>query len=319
MTCAPLDDKNLAQMCAIQSGLFQCGLFALATKLGTIIDRIETTRSPAALIFGVVTDISAERARQIRKGRTPEHDDLHVHGALRKQAAALACDGTDAHVEDPESSAEGEDYDPFGLVAKHGYRGTKPDERRALIIAAALLVAEIERLDRAKVRRLDRAKIRRANQASECASSPASTQQFADIPVGFDAPNEHIYYSDQGLESEEGDVVFSGLTSLISLLNAVRDYGLGAFADGGELRAARMCHEAIEWVRDGAYCDVTKSECLEAMLNAAEVFGLKAFTGGASLAADKLKFEAIRWANSALSISPSVCESDGLDCDQSAQ
>jgi hypothetical protein len=86
--------------------------------------------------------IKAERDRQIRKGWTPEHDDSHFDGSLRVVAAVCACDGTDAKVDDALERGS------WGIVSKWGTSGSKPNRIRILVIAAALLVAEIERIQR---------------------------------------------------------------------------------------------------------------------------------------------------------------------------
>jgi hypothetical protein len=91
-------------------------------------------------------DVLAEREKQRTKWGDA-HDDEHVFGAIRIAAASLLVDGTDAHVAHPDGN-HGENFDPWGLVAKHGYRGKRPDKRRALVIAIALGLAELERLDR---------------------------------------------------------------------------------------------------------------------------------------------------------------------------
>lgn len=92
-----------------------------------------------------INDIAAERQRQIEsEGWTPEHDDEH-NGDLAKAAACYAA---------PQSvfwPREGE-----GLSASHPALiwpwerdWWKPaDRRRELVKAGALIVAEIERLDR---------------------------------------------------------------------------------------------------------------------------------------------------------------------------
>jgi len=90
--------------------------------------------------------VAAEREKQTRDW-TPEHDDSHKDGALAVMAAVLAVDGTDAQVADP--IGRGSDENHWGLLGKHGYQGTHPNEIRCLVIAAALLVAEIERIQRA--------------------------------------------------------------------------------------------------------------------------------------------------------------------------
>ncbi|KAB2792847.1 hypothetical protein F9K96_06890 [Brucella anthropi] len=78
-------------------------------------------------------DVLAERRRQIEaEGWTPEHDDQWRHGALAKAATCYAS----VH---PVAAS----YWPWDL------KWWKPsDRRRNLVKAAALILAEIERLDR---------------------------------------------------------------------------------------------------------------------------------------------------------------------------
>lgn len=86
--------------------------------------------------------ISEERQRQIEiKKWTADHDDGHTDGSLVVSAAQVACDGTDAHVEDPL------DRD-WGIVARHGVNGKEPDRLHMLAVAGALIAAEIDRIQR---------------------------------------------------------------------------------------------------------------------------------------------------------------------------
>lgn len=86
-------------------------------------------------------DIVAERWRQQSKeGWTPEHDDRHSDGSLAQAAAVYA------------STAAGERWVRYGPLPYWPFDSEwyKPkDPRRDLVRAAALIVAEIERLDRA--------------------------------------------------------------------------------------------------------------------------------------------------------------------------
>jgi hypothetical protein len=80
--------------------------------------------------------IATERQRQIdAEGWTLEHDDEHIFGELAKRAAALAVSHTDAIVMD-----DGERVLPW---KEHRHP-------RNLVIAGALIAAEIDRLQRAK-------------------------------------------------------------------------------------------------------------------------------------------------------------------------
>jgi hypothetical protein len=79
-----------------------------------------------------ITEIQAERQRQIEvEGWTPEHDDKHDNGELADAATCYACPSTRS------------------LIWPWDEQWWKPTTRRRdLIKAAALIVAEIERLDR---------------------------------------------------------------------------------------------------------------------------------------------------------------------------
>jgi hypothetical protein len=92
-------------------------------------------------------DVLVERAKQRRKwGST--HDDEHFEGEIAVIAAELAISHVpDAEILCPESEPDQHIADEWGLLAKH--RGV----RRRLVIAAALIIAEIDRLERRSVRR----------------------------------------------------------------------------------------------------------------------------------------------------------------------
>jgi hypothetical protein len=92
------------------------------------------------------SDVLAERQKQRTKW-SAEHDDEHMYGHLRVVAAILAVNGTDARVVDPldrvadDTDGRGGQHDNWGLSKKHA-------PRQRLVVAAALLLAEIERIDR---------------------------------------------------------------------------------------------------------------------------------------------------------------------------
>lgn len=105
---------------------------------------------------GAVTDVLAERLRQVEaEGWTPEHDDEHADGQMAQAAATYA-------------AAASLDRADRSVIDEFGLRGTpshiknmwpwnlawwKPKSRRRdLVKAGALILAEIERIDRAALR-----------------------------------------------------------------------------------------------------------------------------------------------------------------------
>ena len=93
----------------------------------------------------VIDEITTERQRQLSvEGWTPSHDDMHSHGEMAIAAACYAA---------PDSVAESEERvfanDHRRLRWPWDRKWWKPsDRRRNLIKASALIVAEIERIDR---------------------------------------------------------------------------------------------------------------------------------------------------------------------------
>lgn len=97
--------------------------------------------------MSVIDEIAAERKRQIEaEGWTPEHDDQHSDRALARAAACYAVSSIDLKITAPESAERG-----WWILRAWPWSldWWKPSTRRRdLIKAAALIVAEIERLDR---------------------------------------------------------------------------------------------------------------------------------------------------------------------------
>lgn len=86
-------------------------------------------------------DVLAERRRQIGvEGWTPEHDDAHDDGVM---AAAAACY---AIVDNEQAMECVEFFDNLWPWSRNWWKPT--DRRRNLVKAAALIIAEIERIDR---------------------------------------------------------------------------------------------------------------------------------------------------------------------------
>lgn len=113
------------------------------------------------LLSTAAQDVLAERNRQITaEGWTPEHDDEHDGGEMAAAGAAYALHAADYL--NPHSQGDGGDEAPDcwpwhdGIAGRgEGPEKTKPAwwkpgaPRRNLVKAGALILAEIERLDRA--------------------------------------------------------------------------------------------------------------------------------------------------------------------------
>lgn len=93
----------------------------------------------------VIDEIAAERKRQVEaEGWTAEHDDAHTHEEMAQAAAMYALPGFARHLligVNPETI-----LDRLWPWDRKWWKPTT--RRRNLIKAAALLVAEIERIDR---------------------------------------------------------------------------------------------------------------------------------------------------------------------------
>jgi hypothetical protein len=112
--------------------------FELWHFLGDVQDALGLAQRPAG---GVLAEIGSERARQIEvKGYDAAHDDAHNNGAIAEAAACYAS-RFNLLVMDPRSIR------PRRLWPWEG--APKGTRRQQLVKSAALIVAEIERLDRA--------------------------------------------------------------------------------------------------------------------------------------------------------------------------
>ena len=100
-------------------------------------------------------DILYERQRQL-KVYTPEHDDAQVEGQLSRAAAAYAVASTSAIYEENKARPKKWDHSYVPSVDRlwpWNWTYWKPKDRRHdLVRAGALILAELERLDRAASR-----------------------------------------------------------------------------------------------------------------------------------------------------------------------
>lgn len=109
--------------------------------------RFEPLEPAPVTLAGAAKDVLAERQRQISaEGWTPEHDDAHINGEMAQAAACYTLNAA-------------------GWLTE-ALRGCWPttwacawfkptDPRRDLVKAGALIIAEIERLDRAALRAIE--------------------------------------------------------------------------------------------------------------------------------------------------------------------
>jgi len=118
-----------------------------------------------------IEEIAAERRRQIEvEGWTAKHGDGHTDGSLANAAASYTATNPGYVYRDRDVSVRGETPVPRGQYVPRLWPRSwangwwKPKSRREnLIKAGALIVAEIERLDRAEARMTDRARMQLEN------------------------------------------------------------------------------------------------------------------------------------------------------------
>jgi hypothetical protein len=126
-----------------------CGYHISAAAL-VLVDELRAEIAKAAEdntnISSSVADVLAERRRQIKvEGWTPEHDDLHSDRVLAKAAAVYALNAAQPpvmHFDAELQETIPENWPWSGVYWKP--RGPRHD----LVRAGALILAEIERIDR---------------------------------------------------------------------------------------------------------------------------------------------------------------------------
>lgn len=111
----------------------------------------------ACTVTTAAVEIAAERQRQVTgEGYGQEHDDAHDRQQLASAAAYYACPKGDDLDPKHYSPRDLEEIRIFVASiwpwSPHGYPPKKHARRRELVIAGALVIAEIERLDRASIR-----------------------------------------------------------------------------------------------------------------------------------------------------------------------
>lgn len=120
-----------------------------AAPTSGIADAPQQSGPDAAAEADAWRDVLAERQRQISvEGWDYIHDDMNDRGELAQAAACYALSGTPA---DEAVFIHGRWKDPRDLFWPHSWdkEWWKPTDRRSdLVKAAALILAEIERLDR---------------------------------------------------------------------------------------------------------------------------------------------------------------------------
>jgi hypothetical protein len=114
-----------------------------------------TRASASPVQTAAARDVLAERERQKTvEGWTPEHDDEHDEGQLSMAACGYASRASDAAQDIRHGLTGGLTYDDVYTGAPgpefwpHGWEFKAATPRRMLVKAGALILAEIERLDR---------------------------------------------------------------------------------------------------------------------------------------------------------------------------
>lgn len=115
--------------------------------------KVDTSALRGALSDAAV-DVLSERWRQVSsEGWTPEHDDEHDRGEMALAAAAYAGNAGTAMLDETRDIVSAHMYAKSRDLWPWDRQLWKPKSvRRDLVRAAALIIAEIERLDRKSAR-----------------------------------------------------------------------------------------------------------------------------------------------------------------------
>ncbi|WP_176331037.1 hypothetical protein [Burkholderia vietnamiensis] len=133
-----LTDKERRALSSGIAALEKLGWTDPAGILRTLLADDPGRPEPRAEVTAATCDVLAERRRQVeQEGWTPEHDDAHLTGDLALAAACYAIQGSGRW-------AHNSFMWPW---PSEWWKPTKP--RRDLVKAGALILAELERLDRA--------------------------------------------------------------------------------------------------------------------------------------------------------------------------
>ena len=108
-------------------------------------------KSPTQIVLAVCHEIANERCRQVTQERfDTAHDDAHADGSLAIAASCYAMNAATWASAAPHLESRYRDLSPQPTRWPWLAKWWKPrSQRRDLVRAAALIVAEIERLDRA--------------------------------------------------------------------------------------------------------------------------------------------------------------------------
>ncbi len=144
-TAPQADVLEIARETGLRSFLHGVNAMEARTILQRFVDALPAPPAPAAgdALTDAARDVLAERRRQVsNEGWTPERDDQYTAGDM---ASAAACYATQGRYHYPEPGEPGPNW-PWAA------EWWKPSTyRRNLEKAGALILAEIERLDRAAI------------------------------------------------------------------------------------------------------------------------------------------------------------------------
>ena len=126
--------------------------FIAAANPPAVLELVRRLREAESRPTQAAQDVLAERQRQVEaEGWTPDHDDEHAGGQMARAASIYASNAAFATALVDGNTAMCSEA-PLGWPwAKHWWKPV--NSRRDLVKAAALILAEIERLDRAEAKK----------------------------------------------------------------------------------------------------------------------------------------------------------------------